>query len=135
MAPLRVRTHTYVYTQTYMHAYIRAHPHPHVSIHTHPHTHAHTQGLGKTVQAMSLVHHLHTKVGYRGPFLVVAPLSTIPHWQREFTGWTDMNTIVYHGCVRVCVPLFRCLSRACSPLSGLNAHLCCILPTGEWRFL
>lgn len=33
----------------------------------------------------------------RGPFLVVAPLSTIPHWYREFTGWTDLNTIVYHG--------------------------------------
>jgi SNF2 family DNA or RNA helicase len=33
----------------------------------------------------------------RGPFLVIAPLSTIPHWYREFTGWTDLNTIVYHG--------------------------------------
>jgi SNF2 family DNA or RNA helicase len=36
-------------------------------------------------------------VNLRGPFLIVAPLSTIPHWYREFTGWTDLNTIVYHG--------------------------------------
>ncbi len=33
----------------------------------------------------------------RGPFLVIAPLSTIPHWKREFENWTDMNAIVYHG--------------------------------------
>jgi SNF2 family DNA or RNA helicase len=28
---------------------------------------------------------------------VVAPLSTLTHWYREFTRWTDLNTIVYHG--------------------------------------
>ncbi len=33
----------------------------------------------------------------RGPFLVIAPLSTIPHWKREFENWTEMNAIVYHG--------------------------------------
>jgi SNF2 family DNA or RNA helicase len=33
----------------------------------------------------------------RGPFLIVAPLSTIPHWEREFRAWTDFNVIVYHG--------------------------------------
>jgi SNF2 family DNA or RNA helicase len=32
-----------------------------------------------------------------GPFLVVVPLSTIAHWQREFLNWTGLNTIVYHG--------------------------------------
>lgn len=55
------------------------------------------QGLGKTVQSMSFVHHLHTKLGYRGPFLVIAPLSTLPHWLREFEGWSDLNVVVYHG--------------------------------------
>eukprot|EP00123_Amoebidium_parasiticum_P014609 comp22573_c4_seq2/m.34455 comp22573_c4_seq2/g.34455 ORF comp22573_c4_seq2/g.34455 comp22573_c4_seq2/m.34455 type:complete len:1193 (-) comp22573_c4_seq2:174-3752(-) len=54
-------------------------------------------GLGKTVQAMSFIHHLHTALKYRGPFLVIAPLSTIPHWKREFEGWTDMNVLIYHG--------------------------------------
>jgi len=29
--------------------------------------------------------------------LIVAPLSTLAHWQREFEGWTMLNTIVYHG--------------------------------------
>ena len=33
----------------------------------------------------------------RGPFLIVVPLSTVAHWQREFVGWTGLNTIVYHG--------------------------------------
>ena len=35
--------------------------------------------------------------GIRGPFLVIAPLSTIVNWQREFEEWTDINAIVYHG--------------------------------------
>ena len=29
--------------------------------------------------------------------MIVAPLSTLAHWQREFEGWTMLNTIVYHG--------------------------------------
>jgi SNF2 family DNA or RNA helicase len=33
----------------------------------------------------------------RGPFLVIAPLSTIAHWKREFEAWTEMNAIVYQG--------------------------------------
>ncbi len=37
------------------------------------------------------------RFGVRGPFLVIAPLSTIVHWQREFEAWTDINAIVYHG--------------------------------------
>ncbi len=28
---------------------------------------------------------------------MIAPLSTIPNWQREFELWSDMNVIVYHG--------------------------------------
>jgi len=54
-------------------------------------------GLGKTVQTVSFLHYLYTQHGVPGPFLVVAPLSTLPHWQREFARWTDMNVIVYHG--------------------------------------
>jgi SNF2 family DNA or RNA helicase len=29
--------------------------------------------------------------------LVIAPLSTIGNWSREFEVWTDLNAIVYHG--------------------------------------
>jgi chromodomain-helicase-DNA-binding protein 7 len=53
-------------------------------------------GLGKTIQSLAWVHSI-WKYGIRGPFLVIAPLSTIPNWQREFELWTDMNVIVYHG--------------------------------------
>lgn len=28
---------------------------------------------------------------------MIVPLSTIAHWYREFTNWTDLNAIVYHG--------------------------------------
>ena len=53
-------------------------------------------GLGKTIQTASYVN-LVFRQSTRGPFLIVAPLLTIPHWYREFTCWTDLNTIVYHG--------------------------------------
>ncbi|KAL9182865.1 hypothetical protein ACHAXT_004144 [Thalassiosira profunda] len=54
-------------------------------------------GLGKTIQTATYVYTVSQQLRTRGPFLIVAPLSTIPHWYREFTGWTDLNTIVYHG--------------------------------------
>jgi superfamily II DNA or RNA helicase len=53
-------------------------------------------GLGKTVQTVTFLEHLRTRVGVRGPFLIVAPLSTLGHWKREFEQWTDMNAIYYH---------------------------------------
>ncbi len=37
------------------------------------------------------------KAGIRGPFLVIAPLSTIANWEREFSAWTELNVVVYHG--------------------------------------
>jgi chromodomain-helicase-DNA-binding protein 7 len=51
----------------------------------------------KTIQTASYVNSVSEQLHTRGPFLIIAPLSTIPHWYREFTGWTDLNTIVYHG--------------------------------------
>lgn len=59
-------------------------------------------GLGKTLQTVGFVDHLRRQEGVKGPFLVVAPLSTIEHWAREFRGWTDMNVVVYQGS-KVCV--------------------------------
>ncbi|XP_018115294.1 chromodomain-helicase-DNA-binding protein 8 isoform X1 [Xenopus laevis] len=53
-------------------------------------------GLGKTIQSITFLQELYN-VGIRGPFLVIAPLSTITNWEREFASWTQMNTIVYHG--------------------------------------
>ena len=53
-------------------------------------------GLGKTIQSLTFIESVH-RIGIRGPFLVIAPLSTIPNWQREFETWTHLNVIVYHG--------------------------------------
>jgi chromodomain-helicase-DNA-binding protein 7 len=54
-------------------------------------------GLGKTIQSVSLLNYLFEKQGVWGPYLVVAPLSTLPHWQRELESWTKLNTVIYHG--------------------------------------
>ncbi|XP_028176738.1 chromodomain-helicase-DNA-binding protein 7 [Ostrinia furnacalis] len=53
-------------------------------------------GLGKTIQSLTFVNSV-WEYGIRGPFLIIAPLSTIPNWQREFEAWTEMNVVVYHG--------------------------------------
>jgi len=55
-------------------------------------------GLGKTIQSLTFVDNVY-KCGIRGPFLIIAPLSTVPNWQREFETWTDLNVVVYHGSV------------------------------------
>ena len=46
----------------------------------------------KTIQTAAYVSPVANQLATPGPFLVVAPLSTIPHWYREFTGWTDLNS-------------------------------------------
>lgn len=53
-------------------------------------------GLGKTIQSIALLSEMFD-VGVQGPFLIIAPLSTITNWEREFCTWTEMNAIVYHG--------------------------------------
>jgi len=56
-------------------------------------------GLGKTIQTAVFLQMLHKEQGMRGPFLIVAPLSTITQWQREISLWTEMDAIIYHGSV------------------------------------
>ncbi|XP_065313155.1 uncharacterized protein LOC135922655 isoform X2 [Gordionus sp. m RMFG-2023] len=53
-------------------------------------------GLGKTVQSITFLLEMY-KAGIKGPYLILAPLSTIANWQREFEMWADLNVIVYHG--------------------------------------
>ena len=53
-------------------------------------------GLGKTVQSVTFIEHLRSRESLRGPYIVVAPLSTLQHWRREIEAWTDANCIVYH---------------------------------------
>jgi ATP-dependent DNA helicase len=52
-------------------------------------------GLGKTIQLLTLLLHLR-KQGVAGPFLVVAPLSTLTHWKAEAER-CGLPTLLYHG--------------------------------------
>uniref|UniRef100_A0A1A8RFZ2 Proliferation-associated SNF2-like protein n=2 Tax=Nothobranchius rachovii TaxID=451742 RepID=A0A1A8RFZ2_9TELE len=54
-------------------------------------------GLGKTIQCIALIAMmLERKV--MGPFLVVAPLSTLPNWISEFKRFTpEVSVLLYHG--------------------------------------
>ena len=53
-------------------------------------------GLGKTIQAMSFINHLVYYHGMTGPYLVIAPLSTLSHWKKVFDEWTNLNAILYY---------------------------------------
>ena len=44
-------------------------------------------GLGKTIQAISVIAYM-IEQGVKGPFLVAAPLSTVPNWVAEFQKFT-----------------------------------------------
>ena len=43
------------------------------------------QGLGKTAQSVAVLEH--ARMEGKGPFLVIAPLTTLMHWQREVHKW------------------------------------------------
>ena len=51
-------------------------------------------GLGKTVQGVCIVNEIF-RLGIRGPFLAIAPKSTLMQWEREFHAWTDLNVVRY----------------------------------------
>jgi ATP-dependent DNA helicase len=54
-------------------------------------------GLGKTIQVIAMVAHLRS-MQVPGPYLIVAPLATLPNWIREFNKWLpSLNVIRYHG--------------------------------------
>ena len=53
-------------------------------------------GLGKTAQSATLLHCLHTFHKAKGPYLIVVPLSTVPHWQREVRDWTSLHAVLFH---------------------------------------
>ena len=54
-------------------------------------------GLGKTIQTIALICYLIEK-GVPGPFLIVAPLSTLCNWKREFARFApSIYTLPYYG--------------------------------------
>ena len=48
------------------------------------------QGLGKTAQSIATLEFQRQFLGIRGPHIVIAPLTTLGHWQREIETWTGM---------------------------------------------
>lgn len=56
-------------------------------------------GLGKTVQICTLISRLCTARSFalNAKAIVVVPLSTIAHWEREFEAWTDLTAVTYYG--------------------------------------
>ncbi|XP_052197684.1 ATP-dependent DNA helicase DDM1 [Diospyros lotus] len=54
-------------------------------------------GLGKTIQTIGFLAHLKGN-GMDGPYLVIAPLSTLSNWVNEISRFTpSVNAIIYHG--------------------------------------
>ncbi|XAR57893.1 DNA helicase [Bertholletia excelsa] len=54
-------------------------------------------GLGKTIQTIGFLAHLKGK-GLDGPYLIIAPLSTLSNWANEMSRFVpSMNAIIYHG--------------------------------------
>ncbi|KAE8685986.1 ATP-dependent DNA helicase DDM1 [Hibiscus syriacus] len=54
-------------------------------------------GLGKTIQTIAFLAHLKGN-GMNGPYLIIAPLSTLSNWINEFTRFTpSIDAIIYHG--------------------------------------
>ena len=56
-------------------------------------------GPGKTLQSTLFMHAIMRGYRVRPPFLVVAPLSTLPHWESEIQRWTELHVVVLHGSV------------------------------------
>ncbi|KAJ3446430.1 kismet isoform c [Anaeramoeba flamelloides] len=54
-------------------------------------------GLGKSIQTIAFFEYLRDEQLIWGPFLLVVPLSTLYNWEREFSNWSDLNCVVYHG--------------------------------------
>jgi len=55
-------------------------------------------GLGKTLQSISLLCWLREARKLTGPYLVLAPKSTLTNWEREFKNWAPcFKTLLFHG--------------------------------------
>ncbi len=64
---------------------------------THKFTHLFPHLSRKTIQVIALIAHLRTR-NVSGPFIVVAPLATLPNWVREFEKWLPSVPVCrFHG--------------------------------------
>ncbi|XP_044071378.1 lymphoid-specific helicase isoform X2 [Siniperca chuatsi] len=74
-------------------------------------------GLGKTIQCIAHIAMMIEKK-VMGPFLVVAPLSTLPNWINEFKRFTpEVSVLLYHGPQPERAKLLKQIHRPQGPLS------------------
>ncbi|XP_041803253.1 lymphoid-specific helicase [Chelmon rostratus] len=74
-------------------------------------------GLGKTIQCIAHIAMMIEKK-VTGPFLVVAPLSTLPNWINEFKRFTpELSVLLYHGPQPERAKLLKQIRRPQGPLS------------------
>uniref|UniRef100_UPI0037E79223 lymphoid-specific helicase n=1 Tax=Semicossyphus pulcher TaxID=241346 RepID=UPI0037E79223 len=74
-------------------------------------------GLGKTIQCIAHIAMMIEKK-VMGPFLVVAPLSTLPNWINEFKRFTpEMSVLLYHGPQAERAKLLKQIRRPQGPLN------------------
>uniref|UniRef100_A0A3P8RRZ4 Proliferation-associated SNF2-like protein n=1 Tax=Amphiprion percula TaxID=161767 RepID=A0A3P8RRZ4_AMPPE len=74
-------------------------------------------GLGKTIQCIAHIAMMIEKK-VMGPFLVVAPLSTLPNWVNEFKRFTpEVSVLLYHGPKPERAKLLKQIRRPQGPLS------------------
>ncbi|XP_028983432.1 lymphoid-specific helicase [Betta splendens] len=74
-------------------------------------------GLGKTIQCIAHIAMMIEKK-VMGPFLVVAPLSTLPNWINEFKRFTpDVSVLLYHGPQAERAKLLKQMRRPQGPLN------------------
>jgi len=59
------------------------------------------QGLGKTVQSIAMLSYLSGQKGIWGPFLIVAPNSTLHQWQQEVSKFCpQLRVLPYWGAAK-----------------------------------
>ncbi|XP_075337941.1 lymphoid-specific helicase isoform X2 [Odontesthes bonariensis] len=74
-------------------------------------------GLGKTIQCIAHIAMMIEKK-VMGPFLVVAPLSTLPNWINEFKRFTpEVSVLLYHGSQPERAKLLKQIHRTQVPLN------------------
>lgn len=57
-----------------------------------------SQGLGKTMQAISILGYLKVHRAVPGPHLICAPKTTLPTWMTEIARWCPaLRAVKFHG--------------------------------------
>lgn len=82
------------------------------------------QGLGKTLQTISLLGYLHEYRGINGPHLIIVPKSTLHNWINEIRRWCPvLRPVKFHGNQEERV-------RGLQRLASVACMRCCMIALG-----